>query len=60
MYTPYMVALTANKQSTMTAKHYTAFVIVLALGIAYLAYLDAGCRLSGVMTWHGKVCAENL
>lgn len=55
-----MVALVAKPQSSMTTKHYTSLALVLVLGIAYLAYLDAGCSLNGVMTWHGKVCAENL
>lgn len=36
------------------------FAIVLLLGFGYMIWLDTGCELSGVMTWHGKVCAENL
>lgn len=33
-----------------------AFTALLALGISYLVWLDAGCELNGVMTWAGKVC----
>jgi Na+/H+ antiporter NhaC len=32
------------------------FFALLALGIAYLAWLDNGCALNGIMTWTGKVC----
>lgn len=60
MYNVYVSILTANKQSTMTTKHYAAFAIILALGLGYIVWLDSGCSLSGAMTWHGKVCVENL
>ena len=37
-----------------------AFAAILALGISYLVWLDAGCELSGVMTINGKVCFNDL
>lgn len=49
-----MVALTTNKQNNM--KNAVVFLILIALGIGYLVWLDSGCKLSGVMTWHGKEC----
>lgn len=36
------------------------FVAVLALGVSYLIWLDAGCETSGVMTWEGKKCFNDL
>jgi len=41
-------------------KNTLLFLALLALGIAYIMYLDYGCDPSGVMTWHGKVCFEDL
>ena len=38
----------------------SALFIVFALGVAYMMWLDNGCKLNGVMTWSGKMCAENL
>jgi len=44
-----------------TTKNVLVFVLLLALGIAYLYYLDAGCgALGGAMTWSGKVCVSDL
>ena len=31
-------------------------IVFLASGFAYMAYLDHGCTLNGVMTWQGKEC----
>lgn len=36
------------------------FIALLLLGIGYVVWLDYGCELSGAMTWHGKVCVEQL
>lgn len=33
-----------------------SFVLAIGLNLA----LDYGCNPSGVMTWEGKVCIENL
>lgn len=35
-----------------------AFFVALALGVAYLYWLDSGCALNGIMTWTGKVCIQ--
>lgn len=41
-------------------------LIVLAVSMAlwgaiqYNKWLDDGCKPSGVMTWHGKVCFNDL
>lgn len=40
----------------MTKMQAIGFVIALSLGLGYIVWLDAGCELSGVMTWQGKVC----
>lgn len=40
----------------MTKAQIAGFIIILALGLTYIVWLDAGCELSGAMTWHGKVC----
>ncbi len=37
-------------------KYLILFTALLAVGIAYLTWLDSGCELNGVMTWHGKEC----
>lgn len=34
------------------------FAALFAAGMSYLLWLDAGCDISGVMTWEGKVCFE--
>lgn len=39
---------------------YALGFIVLVVGFTYIAWLDSGCELSGVMTWGGKVCVEVL
>ena len=48
------------RNSYMHMKSLVVFLIVLAFGIAYLAWLDSGCELTGAMTWGGKVCVEDL
>lgn len=62
MYNSLMVALTANKQTTMITRTevltFVVLIVLFALGIAYLAWLDHGCALSGAMTWHGKICVQ--
>jgi hypothetical protein len=30
------------------------------LGVGYLWWLNAGCELTGVMTWEGKQCVSDL
>ena len=37
-----------------------SFAALLALGISYIVWLDAGCETSGVMTINGKVCFNDL
>lgn len=44
----------------MHMKTLALFLILLALGAYYLAWLREGCELTGVMTWHGKVCLDEL
>ena len=34
------------------------FVLGMIAGFGYLTWLDSGCALQGVMTWHGKVCVN--
>jgi hypothetical protein len=38
----------------------TVFILGAAASIGYVIWLDSGCELTGVMTWQGKVCLENL
>ena len=35
---------------------YALAAILLLAGLGYMAWLDHGCTLNGIMTWHGKVC----
>ena len=35
-----------------------AIIIALALVVGYNVWLNQGCQLAGVMTWHGKVCTN--
>lgn len=44
----------------MMRREIATFALLFALGIGYIVWLNAGCELSGVMTWQGKVCAEDL
>ena len=38
-----------------------SFIIVgLIVGIAYLYFLNVGCEYTGVITWEGKQCFEDL
>lgn len=42
-------------------KYIITFSVLLALGIGYLVWLDAGCGpLGGAMTWSGKACVADL
>ncbi len=43
-----------------TAKTVVIVSILIVLAFGYMAWLDHGCASVGVMTWSGKVCAENL
>lgn len=40
----------------MTKTQIAGFIIAISLGIGYIVWLDAGCDISGAMTWQGKVC----
>ncbi len=42
----------------MPKSYWLTLAALLVLGIAYLVWLDAGCEVSGVMTWHGKECVQ--
>lgn len=48
-----------TKETTPTEIVLT-FTACLLVCVAYILWLDAGCELSGIATWHGKVCAEDL
>lgn len=37
-------------------KYFALFVLFIVLAITFNVWLDHGCKLQGVMTWHGKVC----
>lgn len=37
-------------------KEHLILMSLLILGLAYMAWLDNGCELSGIMTWEGKYC----
>jgi hypothetical protein len=44
----------------MSKQTIASAVILVALAVGYMAWLDSGCEVVGVMTWHGKVCAEDI
>lgn len=46
----------SSSHSTNWLAGWMLAIILLASGCAYLAWLDNGCALNGVMTWHGKEC----
>ena len=49
------------QHNLITMKYLITFLFLLALGIGYIKWLDAGCgALGGAMTWTGKVCVANL
>lgn len=41
--------------SNSTRAVVTALILV-ACAVAYMVWLNAGCDVAGVMTWHGKQC----
>lgn len=43
-----------------TIAYAVIFLALLASGISYLVWLDAGCETAGVMTMEGKVCFDDL
>lgn len=40
----------------MNYKILTFFIALAVIAVIYIVWLDAGCELTGVMTWSGKVC----
>lgn len=43
------------------ARQFWGTIFILAVvTIGYAGYIETGCKLDAVMTWHGKVCAESL
>lgn len=52
---------TPAEERRNTARHITVILVIgIIASVAYIAYLDAGCRLGGAMTWSGKVCIGML
>lgn len=40
------------------ARLYLTFFILAMLMGAYLTYMETGCKVDAVMTWHGKECVQ--